>query len=133
VSRPVVSHCFRQQNGQMRQPWRQRQVIGQRTSAQQLQQRLSHGPVRGAGRDRDGPAHHDRHLPAGRHPRQLPDQAGLADAGLTRDDGAAAPAGEHSGQSRLQRLDLGLPPHQDRAQHFPHHPSVPHRRQGTSA
>jgi len=64
----------------------------------QLQQRLSHRPVRGAGRGRDGPAHHDRHLSAGSHPRQLPDQAGLADAGLTRDDGAAAPAGERSGQ-----------------------------------
>ena len=70
---------------------------------------------------------------AGRHPRQLPDQAGLADAGLTRDDGAATPAGEHSGKGRLQRLDLGPPPHQDRAQHLPHHPSVPHRRQGRSA
>ena len=132
VSRPVVSHCFRQQDGQVRQPWRQRQVIGQRTSAQQLQQRLSHRPVRGAGRGRDGPAHHDRNLPAGRHPRQLPDQAGLADAGLTGDDGTATPAGEHSGQGRLQRLDLGPPPHQDWAQHFPHHPSVPHRRQGRS-
>ena len=130
VSRPVISHCFRQQSGQMRQPRGQRQVIGQRTSPQQLQQGLSHRPVRGARRGGDAPAHHDRHLPAGRHPRQLPDQAGLADAGLTRDDGAAALAGQRSGQGRLQRLDLGPPTYQDRAQYLPHDSSLPHRRQG---
>jgi len=57
---------------------------------------------------------------------------GMADVGLTRDDGTAALAGEHSGQGRLQRLDLGPPPYQDRAQHHPHHPSGPHRRQDRS-
>ena len=111
---------------------RQRGIIGQRTPPQQLQQGLGHRPVRSASRGGDSPARHHQHLPVGSHPRQLPDQAGLADAGLTRDDGTAALAGERSGKGRLQRLDLGPPPHQDRAQHLPHDSSLPHRRQGRS-
>ncbi len=56
----------------------------------------------------------------------------VADASLTRDDHAAAPAGERPGQRRFQRPDLGPPPHQDRAQHIPHDSSLPHRRQRRS-
>ena len=52
--------------------------------------------------------------------------------GLTRGDDAAAPARQRSGKGRLQRLDLRPPPHQDRAQHLAHDPSLPHRRQGRS-
>ena len=130
ASRRAAGHCSRQQGGQVRQPRRQRGIIGQRTSPQQLQQGLSHRPVRSASRGGDSPAHHHQHLPAGSHPRQLPHQAGLADASLTRDDGTAALTGERSGKGRLQRLDLGPPPHQDRAQHLPHDSSLPHRRQG---
>ncbi len=132
ASRRAAGHCSRQQGGQVRQPWRQRGIIGQRPPPQQLQQGLGHRPVRSASRGGDRPARHHQHLPVGSHPRQLPYQAGLADAGLTRDDCAAALAGERSGKGRLQRLDLGPPPHQDRAQHLPHDSSLPHRRQGRS-
>jgi hypothetical protein len=52
--------------------------------------------------------------------------------GLTRDDDAAATARQRSGKGRLQRLDLRPPPHQDRAQHLAHDPSLPHRRQSRS-
>ena len=128
ASRPVACHRSRQQDGQVRQPWCQRGIIGQRPSPQQLQQGLSHRPVGGAGRGGDGPAHHDRHPTVGGHLRQLPHQAGLADAGLASDDGAAAAAGERSVKRRPQRLDLSPPPHQDRAQYLPHDSSLPHRR-----
>jgi hypothetical protein len=103
----------------MRQPWRERGIVGQRTSPQQLQQGLGHRPVWSAGRGGDGPTRRYQHLPVGSHLRQLPYQAGLADASLTGDDGAAAMAGQRSGQGRLQGLDLGPPAYQDRAQHLP--------------
>ena len=116
----------------MRQPRGQRWVIGQRPSPQQLQQGLGHRPVGRAGGGWDCPARHDRHPPVGGHLPQLAYQARLADTRLASDDSAAALAGQRPGKRRLQRLDLGPPPHQDRAQHIPHDSSVPHRRQRRS-
>ena len=50
----------------------------------------------------------------------------------THQDSTAALAAERSSKGRLQHLDLGPAPYQDRAQHLPHDPSLPHRRQGWS-
>jgi len=51
----------------------------------------------------------------GRLPGQLGDQAGLAHAGLARDDREARLAVGGSPQQRGQRLDLLAPPDEDRA------------------